>query len=99
MEFLMSKPHRLVTGVLLVLLASGLVLLFRSVASENSNSQTPRPPRDAVADAQTAKEVPAERPEQKKTAHDLSDIFAPSKALPTTGALADQPEQGGMNGF
>jgi hypothetical protein len=35
-------------------------------------------PPDAIADAQTPKEVPVERPEQKKTAHDLSDIFTPN---------------------
>jgi cytochrome c peroxidase len=54
---------------------------------------------DAVVDAQTPKQVPAERPEQKKTAHDLSDVFGASKALPSSEALGDQPEHGGMTGF
>ena len=44
-------------------------------------------------------DVPAERPEQKKTPHDLSDIFAASKAVPSSEALVDQPEHGGSNGF
>ena len=70
-----------------------------SAAGENSNAPPPRRPLDAIAEAQTPKEAPAERPEQKKTAHDLSDIFTPSKALPSSEALADQPEHGGMTGF
>src|SRR5207245_2896181 len=56
-------------------------------------------PHDAIAQAQTPNEVPVERPEQKKTAHDRSDIFAPSKALPTTEALAQQKDHGQMLGF
>jgi cytochrome c peroxidase len=40
-----------------------------------------------------------ERPEQKKTAHDLSNIFAPSKAQPISGALVDQADHGQMLGF
>jgi cytochrome c peroxidase len=40
-----------------------------------------------------------ERPEQKKTAHDLSDIFAPSKSLPTSKSLADQTDKGQFLGF
>jgi cytochrome c peroxidase len=40
-----------------------------------------------------------ERPEQRKTPHDLSDIFLPSKAPPTTRALLNQTDQGQMLGF
>jgi hypothetical protein len=32
-------------------------------------------------------------------AHDLSDIFTPSKAALSSEALSDQPEHGGMTGF
>ena len=55
------------------------------VALEEARSQKPadsHAPADAIADAQTPKEAPLERPEQKKTAHDNSDIFDASKALP-----------------
>jgi hypothetical protein len=55
--------------------------------------------RDAIADAQTPREVPKERPEQNKTPHDLSDVFAPSKASPSSEALIEQPESGGKTGF
>ena len=40
-----------------------------------------------------------ERPEQKKTAHDLSDVFNPSNALPTSEVLIDQQDRGQMLGF
>jgi cytochrome c peroxidase len=55
--------------------------------------------RDAVFDAQNPASVPVERPEQKKTEHDLSDIFAPAKAVPSSDAISDQPDHGGMTGF
>jgi cytochrome c peroxidase len=87
------------TVFVLTLLASGHVLLMRSASGQDPNTQPLRRPRDAIADAQTPQEASASRPEQRKTAHDLSDIFTPSRAMPTSGALADQPEHGGMTGF
>jgi cytochrome c peroxidase len=59
----------------------------------------PAPPHDAVADAQTPREVEATRPEQKKTAHDRSEMFAASNAVPSSPAFADQPEKGQLQGF
>ena len=94
----MQKRRGLVTGVLVALSAGALVLLLRA-AGQGPNPAPPQRPHDAIADAQTPKEVPVERPEQKKTDHDLSDIFAPSKALPTTEALTDQTYQGRFLGF
>ncbi|HEX4132310.1 MAG TPA: hypothetical protein VHZ24_19925, partial [Pirellulales bacterium] len=54
---------------------------------------------DAVERAQMANDVPMERPEQRKTEHDKSDIFSRSQALPTTKALDDQADHGRFNGF
>lgn len=54
---------------------------------------------DAVLDAQTPRQVPAERPEQQKTDHDNSDIFAPPQAPFINDSLKSQPEQGQMMGF
>ena len=45
------------------------------------------------------KEAPIERPEQKKTAHDLSDVFNPSNAEPSSEALTHQQDRGEMLGF
>jgi cytochrome c peroxidase len=95
----MLTRRGLFTGINLALLAGALVLLLRAATGQGRNAAPLKRPHDAVADAQTPKDVPAERPEQKKTAHDLSDIFAPSKALPTTGALTDQTDQGQFRGF
>jgi hypothetical protein len=94
-------PNRsgLLTGAILALVAGGLGFLARSTAGDKPSASPAKSPHDAVADAQTPREVPVERPEQKKTAHDLSDVFAPSKAPPETRALLKQPEQGGMTGF
>ncbi len=95
----MFDPRGFVRGVLLILLAGGAVLLLRSAPDDNSKAQPPRTGRDAVADFQKPQDVPQERPEQKKTAHDQSDIFSPGKALPTTQALTDQTDQGQFRGF
>jgi cytochrome c peroxidase len=78
-------------------LAGALVLLVRA-AGQVPNA-APQRPHDAIADAQTPREVPLERPEQKKTAQDLSDIFTPSKALPSSEALVNQADQGRYLGF
>jgi cytochrome c peroxidase len=55
--------------------------------------------RDTVVDAQTTKDVPVTRPEQRKTEHDLSDIFRAPSAESSSPALNNQPEQGKMLGF
>lgn len=54
---------------------------------------------DAVAEAQTPKSVPVERPEQKKSQHDRSDVFNASKASPSSPVFEDQPKQGKISGF
>lgn len=40
-----------------------------------------------------------ERPEQKKTAHDLSDIFSARKAPPSSPVFEMQPKDGKISGF
>ncbi|WP_442497164.1 cytochrome B6 [Methylobacter sp. sgz302048] len=54
---------------------------------------------DAVTAAQTPESVPIERPEQKKTQHDLSDIFNATRANPSSPAVGEQPKQGKISGF
>jgi cytochrome c peroxidase len=83
----------------LAVVAGGLILLTRSAGAQDPKTSPAGQSGDAVVEAQTPRQVPAERPEQKKTAHDLSDVFAPSKAEPSSEALADQPERGSMTGF
>jgi hypothetical protein len=85
-----------------VLPIAGLILgIFGLTVTEGARSQSPtseaRP--DAIAEAQTPREAPMERPEQKKTAHDLSDVFKPSNAVPSSEALSHQQDRGEMPGF
>jgi cytochrome c peroxidase len=54
---------------------------------------------DAVTQAQTPVAVPETRPEQRKSAHDLSDIFSAKQSLPSSAALVNQPDQGKVLGF
>ena len=54
---------------------------------------------DAVQEAQTPRTVPEERPEQRKSAHDRSNIFQASQGLPASQALPNQPDQGKILGF
>lgn len=61
--------------------------------------QQTAPPPDAVAAAQTPQPVPEERPEQKKSEHDRSDVFKAGKATPSSRALGSQPEEGKILGF
>src|SRR5947209_13527463 len=57
------------------------------------------PPRDAIAEAQVQLPPSGDRPEQKKTAHDRSGVFAPANAPRSSRALRDQPEMGEFTGF
>ena len=77
-----------------VLPVAGLILgIFSLTVPERARSQQPS---DAIAQAQTPKEAPMERPEQKKTAHDLSDVFNPSNVVPSSEALTNQTDRGQM---
>jgi cytochrome c peroxidase len=78
--------------------AAGLATLLVPVSSRGQDSQQPAP-HDAVVEAQTSQKVPMERPEQKKTEHDLSDVFKPANAVPSSDAIGNQPDHGGMTGF
>src|SRR6202047_1582832 len=88
----------IITAVALGALAGSLVLLS---VPQGARSQSPTDDSraDAIAVAQTPKEAPMERPEQKKTAHDLSDVFNSNNALPSSEALIDQQDRGQMLGF
>lgn len=74
-----------------LLTAAALSLAIASRANE--------PPHDAVAEAQTTREAPIERPEQKKSDHDSSDQFAAPNAAPSSRVFASQPDEGQVKGF
>jgi cytochrome c peroxidase len=54
---------------------------------------------DAVGEAQTPKDVPATRPEQRKTEHDRAKMFAAPHTVPSSPAFAQQPDDGQALGF
>jgi cytochrome c peroxidase len=58
-----------------------------------------QPPPDAIALAQTPQPVATLRPEQRKTPHDLSSIFAAGAARPTSAAETVQTDRGQYTGF
>lgn len=62
-------------------------------------AETPKRSSDIVEDAQTTKTVRSERPEQKKTEHDRSDLFNVRKAPSSSPVLKDQPKEGKVSGF
>ena len=88
-------PVQLFAGVGLFVMSFWLTV---SGAQEERQAREKRP-YDAVAEAQTSREVPVERPEQKKTEHDRSDLFEAPKARPSSPILADQPKEGRISGF
>src|SRR5262245_58872754 len=79
------------------LLGLAACALFGGVAF----SQHAAPPlvADAVAEAQTPRAVPETRPEQRRTAHDRSDVFSAHKAEPSSTVLQHQPDHGKVLGF
>ncbi|HEX4145941.1 MAG TPA: hypothetical protein VHY91_20745, partial [Pirellulales bacterium] len=79
--------------------ASVGLLLLVATPEARSQGSSGKTPADAIAEAQTSKDVVRERPEQKKTAHDKSDVFDSDKALPTTKALSEQADGGRFLGF
>jgi cytochrome c peroxidase len=78
-----------------------MLLTLHDASGQNAErrSQDPPAPADAVAEAQTPRVVPGTRPEQRQTPHDRSQEFAAPDAPPSSPALAQQPEQGQIQGF
>ncbi len=82
-----------------LLAAGALVVAVISRADDEAKRKTSSPPHDAIADVQSPRAVPANRPEQHKTKHDESDVFDADKAAPSSTALDAQPEHGRFLGF
>src|SRR5436190_19284065 len=80
-------------------IAIGSLALLTALDGVRAQSPPDETRADAIATAQAPKEAPVERPEQKKTAHDLSDVFNPSDAVPSSEALTNQQDRGKMPGF
>ena len=82
---------------------TGFGTVMNSALSQSSqNENVPAagaPSGDAVQNAQTVREVPPTRPEQKKNEHDRSNVFDAQNALPASPAFNNQPDKGKVLGF
>ncbi len=92
------KRVRSRAGLGMVVVVFGIAGLTIYSEEEQRKSRSPAP-HDAIAEAQQPQEAPKLRPEQKKTAHDRSGIFAAAKARPSSSAFDDQPKKGQISGF
>ena len=95
----MKKPPPPAYRLLLTGIASALLCLTLPRLQSGPSTEASPSPFDAVQDAQTPRETPLERPEQKKNAHDTSGVFSATNAEPSSPAFKDQPEQGQTQGF
>ena len=92
--------NRRALGLGVAVLTGGLaVVVVTRAAQDDARRRQPAPPPDAVAEAQTPRKVAVERPEQKKTEHDRSGVFAAPKAPESSRAFENQPEKGQTTGF
>jgi hypothetical protein len=85
---------RTITQLTLVATSAVLVAIFAGVGL---SQQAPRPPADAIQEAQTSRDVPRARPEQQQTDHDRSVLF--SAPAPSSPVLDQQPDKGRETGF
>src|SRR5690349_18390661 len=99
MRITMKTRHDFLYGFATAALLGGLVWIASISGGEGKKTEKKKGIPDAVAEAQTPRDVKETRPEQKKTKHDLSDIFKEDNQEPSSPALNDQPEKGRMNGF
>jgi cytochrome c peroxidase len=80
----------------LTVCSGSLLIAGLARAQERAKSA---PPPDAVAEAQAARSVAAERPEQKTTQHDRSNAFSGDNAPASSPAFEHQPGKGRLDGF
>jgi cytochrome c peroxidase len=90
-----APGHKLLCRGIAAVAATSLV----SCGIAGAQPGNPKPPPDAIVRAEKPSAVPVKRPEQVKTAHDLSDIFDASKAPPSSPVFQSQPKQGKNSGF
>src|SRR5947209_3438158 len=88
----------------LVLVAAGAflgstLLFVRSEEPPQNKPSQDKKPRDPAAEATAVRSVPADRPEQRLTQHDRSEMFDWTKPAPLSTALKNQPKQGRITGF
>ncbi|MBL8497434.1 cytochrome B6 [Nitrosomonas sp. JL21] len=89
--------------LVIVGLSSFLMGITNALSKNENVSPTHKPDKpdkhDAVQEAQTVQSAPNPSKEQKKSEHDRSEVFSPSKAAPITVDLNNQIDKGKATGF
>lgn len=98
LPFCTLLAHRLITEFARSLLGLCLSSCVLTLAWAQDDKPTP-PLHDAVAEAQSRREVSIERPEQRKTEHDRSQVFNARQARPSSPDFEEQPKEGKISGF
>src|SRR5215510_14316963 len=80
--------------IVLTILSAWIVT---AAAQQATSLQTP--PTDAIDQAQRAKSTAPVRPEETRTTHDRSSIFAAADAKPASDVSISQPKKGKVSGF
>jgi cytochrome c peroxidase len=75
------------------------LLVAHSQQQERQSRKQDQNPQDPAAEATAVRKVAADRPEQRLSDHDKSDVFDPAKPAPINQALKQQPNQGRITGF
>ena len=78
---------------------TGLIICTTIGCAAQNQSNARKPAVDAVAEAQTPRPAPQNRPEQKKTDKDDPNRFAATNAQPSSPVFTQQPDQGKITGF
>jgi cytochrome c peroxidase len=92
----------MIRGTRVALAAAALALsgVISVVAySQDKPAKTGTAPFDAVNEAQTPRDVPRDRPEQKLGEQDSPERMKAANAMPSSEAFKDQPQQGQVKGF
>jgi len=82
-----------------LLAASVVTCGIASVCAQPASLNSTPSSSDAIERAERPSRVSVERPEQKKTPHDLSDIFSAKNAQPLSPVFENQPKEGKLSGF
>src|SRR5690348_17340036 len=101
MEIGMKKTNVLVLAIGMASLGAGVgnAISQSDLETHRSRSSSQSQTGDAVMEAQTSRQVPLTRPEQRKNEHDQSNVFAAANAKSVSNAFENQPDKGKVLGF
>jgi cytochrome c peroxidase len=101
MEIGMKKTNVLVLAIGMASLGAGVgnAISQSDVETHRSRSSSQSQAGDAAMEAQTSRQVPVTRPEQRRNEHDQSNVFAATNAKPSSTAFENQPDKGKVLGF